>query len=97
MDNNQRNNTDIVNLNKSKHYLNLFINVFYNLRNHFYLLLKDFYCNDKKGIEYNFNKIYGILRYIERISSQYKIFYENTIQRGPNFTIQKEDISNCFK
>jgi len=97
MDNNQRNNTDIVNLHKNKSFLNLFINAFYNLRNHFYLLLKDFYCNDKKGIEYNFNKIYGILRYIERISSQYKIFYENTIQRGPNFTIQKEDISNCFK
>ena len=97
MDNNQRNNTDIVNLNKSKHYLNLFINVFYNLRNHFYLLLKDFYCNEKKGIEYNFNKINGILKSIEKITLQYKSFYENTIQKSPNFTIQKEDISNFFK
>ena len=97
MDNNQRTNTEIINLQKNKQFLNAFINTFYNLRNHFYFLLKDFYCNDKKGIEHNFNKINGLLKYIEKITSQYKVFYENTIQRLPNFTIQKEDISNFFK
>ena len=98
MENTPKNIQDIFqDLFQNQNYLKQYVNHIFSLRKLYFNLIKDFYSNNKNGIEYNFEKLYESIKKITNLTNQYKDFYKKIIPNNPTFTILPEDFYKFFK
>lgn len=98
MENTSKNIQDIFqDLFQNQNYLKQYVNFIFSLRKLYFNLIKDFYSNNKNGIEYNFEKLYESIKKIINLTNQYKDFYKKIIPNNPTFTILQEDFYKFFK
>jgi hypothetical protein len=97
MENTPKNIQDIFqDLFQNQNYLKQYVSYIFLLRKLYFNLIKEFYSNNKNGIEYNFEKLYESIKKITNSTNQYKDFYKKIITNNPTFTILQEDFYKFF-